>query len=87
MPSLNVTTTDISIIQQNLQDRYIKIELLNYQFQTVDYIEGTCIDGNISIDANSDIRRTGSISLVVNDKSFEVASGGKIWLEIRSNIQ
>ena len=81
MPGLNLTESQFRTARQSVQSRFIKIELLNYQFQTVDSIEGTCIDGSIDIDANSDIRRTGSVSLVINDSTFEVEPGGKIWLD------
>ena len=81
MAGFNITSTQFQTSLQNIQSRYIRLELLNYQFQTVDSIEGVCTSGSISIDANSDIRRTGSIVLVVTDSSFEVASGGKIWLD------
>lgn len=81
MPNLNITAGQFNSVMQNLQTRYVRIELLNYQFQTVDFLEGNCISGSISIDANADIRRTGSISLVINNSSFEVETGGKIWLD------
>ena len=81
MAGFNITSTQFQTSLQNIQSRYIRLELLNYQFQTVDSVEGVCTSGSISIDANSDIRRTGSIVLVVTDSSFEVASGGKIWLD------
>ena len=81
MPNLNITTTQFQAAMQNIQSRYIRLELLNYQFQTVDSLEGVCTSGTISIDANSDMRRTGSVVLVVNDSTFEVNSGGKIWLD------
>lgn len=81
MPSLNITDGQFRSALQNIQSRYIRLELLNFQYQTVDTIEGVCTSGNFAIDANSDIRRTGSIVLVVTDSSFEVASGGKVWLD------
>ena len=81
MASLNITSTQFQSVMQNIQSRYVKLELLNYQYQTVDSIEGVCISGSISIDANSDIRRTGSIELVVNNSSFEVSPGNKVWLD------
>lgn len=85
MPNLNITTTQFQAAMQNIQSRYIRLELLNYQFQTVDSLEGVCTSGTISIDANSDMRRTGSVVLVVNDSTFEVNPGGKIWLiKVRS---
>ena len=81
MAGFQITSNQFNTSLQNIQSRYIKLELLNYQFQTVDNIEGVCTGGSISIDANSDVRRTGSVELVVTDSSFEVASGGKIWLD------
>lgn len=87
MAGLNITTAQFNSVMQNIQSRYVKLDLLNYSYQTVDSLEGVCVSGSISIDANSDIRRTGSISLVVNNSSFDVTPGGQIWLEIRLNIQ
>lgn len=81
MPGFNITTTQFATSLQSIQSRYIQLELLNYQFQTVNNLEGVCISGSISIDANADIRRTGSITLVVTGSDFEVASGGQIWLD------
>lgn len=81
MSEFYITSNQFNTSLQNIQSRYIKLELLNYQFQTVDNIEGVCTGGSISIDANSDVRRTGSIELVITDSSFEVASGGRVWLD------
>lgn len=78
---MNITSAQFATSLQNIQSRYIKIELLNYQFQTVDSLEGICTSGSISIDANADIRRTGSITLVINNSSFQVQSGSQIWLD------
>lgn len=81
MPSLNITEGQFRTSMQNIQNRYIRLELLNFQYQTIDTLEGVCTAGSFSIDANSDIRRTGSVTLVVTNSSFEVASAGKIWLD------
>lgn len=81
MPNLDITAGQFRTSLQNIQPRFVKIELLNYQYQTVDFLEGVCTAGSFTIDAQSDIRRTGSLVLVVQDSSFEVKSGGKIWLD------
>lgn len=81
MAGFNITENQFRNSLQNIQSRYIRLELLNYQFQTVDTIEGVCKNGNINISANSDIRRTGNIELVINNSTFEVSAGGKIWLD------
>lgn len=80
MVGFNITSSQFAASLQNIQSRYIRLELLNYQFQTVNNLEGICVSGSISIDANADIRRTGSLSLIVNNSDFEVQSGGQIWL-------
>ena len=79
--ALNITEQQYRTVMQSIQSRYIWLELLNYNFQTVDELSGVAVGGSITIDANADVRRTGSIELVVKDSTFEVQSGGKIWLD------
>ena len=81
MAGINITSNQFRSVMQNMQSRYVRIELLNYQMQTVDLLEGVCTSGSISIDANADIRRTCDLTLVINNSSFNVASGGRIWLD------
>lgn len=64
----------------------IKINILNFQMQTVDEISGNVLDGNITEDANSDIRRTCNISMVVTNGQFNVQPGGQIWLDKYAQI-
>ena len=75
------TQQNYNTAKQNIRNLRVKIDLLNFNFQTVDAIEGNVISGSINIDANSDIRRTCDISLVVTDASFNVNEGGKIWMD------
>lgn len=81
MAGINITSNQFRSVMQNMQSRYVRIELLNYQMQTVDLLEGVCTSGSISIDANADIRRTCDLTLVINNSSFNVESGGRIWLD------
>lgn len=81
MPTLNITNEQFRTSLQNIQNRYVRLELLNYKYQTVDELSGVCTSGTISINANSDIRRTASIVLTVTDTSFEVEPGARIWLD------
>ena len=81
MGAFNISSTQFNNFLQNIQTRYVVLELLNYQFQVVGTIDGKCIGGNISIDANSDIRRTGNVEFVINNSDFEVEPGGQIWLD------
>lgn len=88
MAGFNITSTQLQTALQNIQSRYVRLELLNYQFQTVDRIEGVCTGGSISIDANSDVRRSATIGLVVTGSTFNVQPNSQIWLDkyIRVNV-
>lgn len=88
MSGLNITTQQFNVALQTIQNKFIKLELLNYQYQTINTLEGVVVEGNITIDANSDIRRSASLTLVVVNSDFDVKTGGQIWLDkfIRINI-
>lgn len=72
-------------ITKSIRQLRAKINILNFQMQTVDEISGNVLDGNITEDANSDIRRTCDISMVVTNGQFNIQPGGRIWLKIRPN--
>lgn len=77
----NVTQSQYNVAKQSIRNVYVRIEVLNFKFFPVDSIEGKCVSGSISIDANSDIRRTCSLSFVVTDDSLKIHSGGQIFLD------
>lgn len=82
MAGITITESQFRVVSQPIQERTIRLELLNYQYQTVDSLEGVCTAGSINIDANSDIRRTASLTIAINDKSdYEVRPGGRVWLD------
>ncbi len=81
MANINITASELNTAKQQIQEKYAKIELLNSDFQVVDSLEGIALNGSITIDANSDIRRNASVKFVITDRSLEVESGGKIWLD------
>ena len=78
---LVVSNDEYRATKQSIRNLRIKIDLLNFTFQTVDSLEGEAISGNITIDANADIRRTCTIEMVVTDSTFEVNPGSKIWMD------
>nr|DAG16092.1 MAG TPA: protein of unknown function DUF5047 [Bacteriophage sp.] len=79
--ALNITQQDYRIIKQPNIQKYVKINLLDFEYNVVDEISGRCIDFTYNEDANADLRRSCSVSLVVADSSFDIKSGGKIWLD------
>ena len=79
--SVQISSDQYFTANQQIKNLYVKVNLLDFNFFVVNNIEGNLIDGNISINANSDIRRTGNLSFVVTNSSFNVQSGGQIWLD------
>lgn len=76
-----ITSQQYNVSNQTIRNLHIKINLLNYSYQTVDSLEGNAISGSINIEANADIRRTCQIDLIVTNNTFNVQSGGRIWLD------
>ena len=73
--------TDYDLSQLKVRNQRIKVDLLNFNFQTINSLEGKVTDGSISIDATSDIRRTCNITLVVENSENILAPGGEVWLD------
>lgn len=70
------------VILQPHRDIHIKINLLNFQFVTVNEISGYALEvPKISEQASSDIRRTCDISICIKDQDFDVKAGGQMFLD------
>lgn len=79
---MDVTQQEYNVAKQNGRIIHTKINILNFDFQTVGEISGVVLEGSsYSIDATSDIRRTCNITLIPTDSTFDVEYGGKIWLD------
>lgn len=75
-----ITQDNYNTALQNIRNLSIRVNLLNSNLQIVDEISGNVISGTITIDSNSDIRRTCSIQLITTDNTFNIEQG-KIWLD------
>lgn len=78
---MNITQNDYNVLKQSVLNKYVKVEILDFNYFVVDEISGNCISCSVSINADSDLRRSCNISLVVNNKKFDVAPGSEIWLD------
>ena len=72
---------DLEVARQPYRELFIKINILDMEMNIVDELSGYSIGGDISIDANADIRRTCRIELIVNSSTFKIESGSDIWLD------
>lgn len=78
---MNIQQQDYNIMSQPYINKYMKLNIMGFDLNVVDEISGNLMSCDVSVDADSDLRRNCSVSLVVTDGSFDVASGNKIWLD------
>lgn len=76
-----ITQDQYNVVKQRYRKISLRVNLLNFDFQVVDSIEGNLITGGVAINANSDIRRTCNITMVIKNNTFHIESGGQIWLD------
>lgn len=78
---MNISQNDYNVIKQCYMNRYLKLNILDFKYRTVNEISGNVISCSVFVDADSDLRRSCNISIVVTDSSFDIQAGGQIWLD------
>lgn len=78
---LNITQSDYNVVKQKVTERYLKVNLLDFNYNIVDEISGNMTSCSFQCDANSDLRRSCSVSLVITNNSFDIQAGGRIFLD------
>jgi hypothetical protein len=63
-----ITAAQVNTVKQTMRNITVRIDVLNYDYSVGGSLSGNVIDGNVSINSNSDIRRTLSIATVVTDQ-------------------
>ena len=81
MANYIITQDDINIVNQNIKELFVKIELLNKSYKVIYSFEGNLISDSFSISSDSNVRRTYSVDLVVDDSSLFVGTDKKIWMD------
>ena len=74
----NLLQQDIEILKQGSKELYSRVELLNRNKKILANIEGDFISDSISIDAESDIRRTYSCEMHFSKSNWSNASKYKL---------
>lgn len=77
----NPQQSDIELLKQSKRVVYSKIELLDKTFKTVGEIDGETIEDSYSIDAESDIRITYNLKLIIKNSSLLIGNDKKIWFD------
>lgn len=79
--SYDVTQADLDILKQRNKEIYCRIELLNHAMKTVDMLQGLVIRDSYSIDAESDIRRTMTLDMLVKGAVYTYTRTNTFWLD------
>ena len=73
-----ITQEQYNTSKQNHRNLHIRVNLLDFDYRTLSSFEGNLTSGSLSSDANSNMRNTCDIELVVTDSSFNISAQGKI---------
>ena len=74
-----ITEVDWDLINQTQHEKYIRIELLDDDFNTIKALEGNLIDDSFTIDAEASIRRTINLTFHITDDEFLVGQEHNFW--------
>ena len=74
----NLLQQDVEILKQSSKELYARVELLNRNKKILANIEGDLISDSISIDAESDIRRTYSCDMKFSKSNWNDANKYKL---------
>lgn len=78
--SLVISNDDYLVVQQTSIKKYIRLDVLNFDYNVLDEISGYLMSLSVSVDAESDMRRSCNVSFVVTDSTLSLQPGGAIWL-------
>ncbi len=78
---INIGAEDYNVLKQQYIKKYIRLELLDFQYNIVDDLSGNMTKCSINVDSNSDLRRSCDLGFVVTTSTFDIKSGSKLWLD------
>lgn len=75
------TQKDIDILSQNEKKISVSMELLNSNFKTIQTLDASLISMSLSIAADSDIRRTGTLNIFPEFDGYELTQESALWID------
>ena len=78
---INIGAEDYNVLKQQYIKKYIRLELLDFQYNIVDELSGNMTKCSNNVDSNSDLRRSCDLSFVVTTSTFDIKAGSKLWLD------
>lgn len=86
--AITITSEDIHLVRQPSVECFVRINVLNDDGTVLDSLDGLIAGGSSNIDANSDIRRTASFTIIPTRKQeIKVNEASYIWLNRTIKIE
>lgn len=76
-----VTQEDIQLLRQKEKHIYVKVEIKDTDFKTLDEVSGECLDFNYNISSDSGIRRSGNLVVYIKQDSFDYSYASLFWMD------
>lgn len=74
------TQEDINSLSQRIRNPIVNIYILDFNLKTMGVVSGSLLSEDLSIDVNSDIRKTASISIAVKNNTVDLGENRNFWL-------
>lgn len=81
-----MTNQEYLVNIQKIKEIYVRLSILNQNDYIVDRIEGYVVNGNISIDSSSNIRRTLSMQVYLKDNFIPIETS-LIWFNKKVKVE
>lgn len=78
---INIGAEDYNVLKQQYIKKYIRLELLDFQYNIIDELSGNMTKCSVNVDSNSDLRRSCDLGFVVTTSTFDIKAGSKIFLD------
>ena len=66
----SITQEDIRLLKQREKEIYVKIEVKDKDFKTLDEVSGVCTSFSYDISSDSGIRRSANLSVYIKEDKF-----------------
>lgn len=76
-----VTQDDIRLLKQKEKIIYVKIEVKDKAFKTLDEVSGVCTSFSYDISSDSGIRRSANLSVYVKEDKFNSSYASLFWID------
>ena len=78
--AIDIKSEDYDILKQPYINKYLRVDLLDFDYNVIRDITGHLTKCSVSVDADSDLRRNCDVSMVITDDTVDISPEGGIWL-------